>query len=355
MNTATRVGAFAAGLAVAFGAAYGIGNAVGPVGSDGSSSHGGHGASASAPAGGAGQDHTGHGGTPAAAAQAPAAQAAAGGLQISERGYTLVPQADPPPAGATADFRFRILGPDGQPWTRYEKAHDKELHLIVARRDLSGFRHVHPVLGADGTWSVPLAFPAAGDYRVFADFTPTGDPAGGLTLGADVSVPGDYRPTPLPAASRIAEVDGYTVTLEGDLTTAPGQLTLSVTRNGVPVTDLQPYLGAFGHLVALRQGDLAYLHVHPEGAPGDGKTPAGPGISFHAEAPSAGAYRLYLDFRHQDVVRTAEFTVVVAPGGPAGAGPAAPPATTAPAAPAAPSGAPAETGADGHGADGHAH
>jgi hypothetical protein len=77
----------------------------------------------------------------------------------------------------------------------------------------------------------------------------------------------------------------------------------------VPVTDLQPYLAAYGHLVALREGDLAYLHVHPEGTPGDGKTAAGPGIGFVAEVPSAGGYRLFLDFQHDGVVRTAEFTV----------------------------------------------
>jgi hypothetical protein len=82
-----------------------------------------------------------------------------------------------------------------------------------------------------------------------------------------------------------------------------------VSRNGRPVTDLQPYLEAYGHLVALRDRDLAYLHVHPAGSPGDGTTAPGPGITFYATAPSNGAYRLFLDFRHDDQVRTAEFTV----------------------------------------------
>ena len=40
------------------------------------------------------------------------------------------------------------------------------------RRDLAGFQHVHPARGADGTWRVPLDLPAAGTYRVFADFAP---------------------------------------------------------------------------------------------------------------------------------------------------------------------------------------
>ena len=94
------------------------------------------------------------------------------------------------------------------------------------------------------------------------------------------------------------------------------ELTLSVSRDGRPVTDLQPYLAAYGHLVVLRDGDLAYLHVHPAGEPGDGTTPSGPDITFYATAPSVGDYRLFLDFQHGDVVRTAEFTVRATTGQP---------------------------------------
>jgi hypothetical protein len=152
--------------------------------------------------------------------------------------------------------------------------------------------------------------PAAGQYRVFADFQPAQrDDA--LTLGADLPAAGDYQPSPLPAAARSATVDGYTVTLDGDL--VPGTsstLTLTVARDGAPVTDLQPYLAAYGHLVALRDGDLAYLHVHPDGHPGDGRTSPGPQIVFHIEVPTAGPYRLFLDFQHDGVVRTVAFTAV---------------------------------------------
>ncbi|MFC7382248.1 hypothetical protein [Sphaerisporangium rhizosphaerae] len=163
-------------------------------------------------------------------------------------------------------------------------------------------------LTSDGVWSVTLTLPAAGAYRVFADFAPAGGSA--MTLGADLLVAGDYEPRALPAVTREVEVDGYSVGLGGDL--VPGRssrLTLRVTKKGEPVTDLEPYLGAYGHLVALRAGDLAYLHVHPDGAPGDGRTKPGPEIVFHAEVPSDGDYRLFLDFKHQGQVRTAGFTL----------------------------------------------
>ena len=89
--------------------------------------------------------------------------------------------------------------------------------------------------------------------------------------------------------STSAVVDDYEVTLDGDLVAGEeSELTLTVRRDGAPVTDLQPYLAAYGHLVALRDGDLAYLHVHPAGEPGDGTTEPGPGVTFYASAPSAG-------------------------------------------------------------------
>jgi hypothetical protein len=233
-----------------------------------------------------------------------AATATPEGLQTSRDGYTLVTVPAP-----TGTFAFRIDGPDGAPVREYLPQHDKDLHLIVVRRDLSGFRHVHPTLGADGVWRQQLALDQAGTYRVFADFAPA---AGGtpLTLGIDLHVAGDFRPVPLPEPATTATVDDYSVTLHGEPAAGQGaHLTLTVARDGRPVTDLEPYLAAFGHLVVLRDGDLAYLHVHPGGAPGDGVTPAGPDIAFHTELPSVGTYRFFLDFRHQGVVRTAEFTV----------------------------------------------
>ncbi len=313
MNTATRVGAFGAGLAVVFGAAFGVGQWAeprmprAPVPTHAES--GGHGGAEETGAEGGHGDSHGDG----------AAEAAAllpGGLQVAEQGYRLVLDHPTTAAGRDRKVSFRILFADAEPLRAYTTTHDKDLHLIAVRRDLAGFQHVHPTLDADGTWSTTLDL-TPGTWRVFADFDPAGE-ATAMTLGTDLFVPGPLAPQPLPEPARTAEVDGYTVTLDGDLTPgADSRLTLSVSRDGTPVTDLQPYLAAYGHLVALRQGDLAYLHVHPDGEPGDGHTEPGPAIVFHTTAPSAGTYRLYLDFKHGGVVRTAEFTVVAGKGAPA--------------------------------------
>ncbi len=292
MTTPVRVLAFLAALVAVFAVAVGVGTAVGPIDEPAAAEHGGMSPT----------DEGGHdGGHDSGTVGLPA------GLSVSEGGYTLR-LADPTaPAGRDVPLRFTIEDPDGAPVTAYDVDHGKRLHLIVVRRDFADFQHVHPELADDGTWSTTVDL-RPGAWRVFADFNPTGGV--GTTLGADLSVAGDYQPADAVPDSRTAQVGDYTVTVDGDLGAGTAaELTISVSRDGEPVTDLQPYLGAYGHLVALREGDLAYLHVHPEGSPDDGSTTPGPDISFVAEVPSRDRYRLFLDFRHDGVVRTAGFAL----------------------------------------------
>ncbi|MGH3898156.1 MAG: hypothetical protein ACRDTA_07855 [Pseudonocardiaceae bacterium] len=290
MNTAAKLSAYGAALALLVGGGYAAGTGVGPLSTATTAS-------------------AGHGGTHSGTLTETAG-GQPGGLSSSRGGYTLTPTDPTLTPGTTEDFTFRITGPDGAPVTTFDVEHDKRMHLIVVRRDTTDFQHVHPEMTPDGTWRVPLTLPAAGSYRTFADFTPTGSE--GTTLGVDLISPGTFEPvTHVP--SRTAHTDEYTVELEGDLVPSQASpLTLTINKEGRPVTDLQPYLAAYGHLVALREGDLGYLHVHPEGSPSDGRTPAGPAIEFVAEVPSAGNYRLFLDFQHGGMVRTAEFTVAAA-------------------------------------------
>jgi hypothetical protein len=115
---------------------------------------------------------------------------------------------------------------------------------------------------------------------------------------------------------------GYEVHLAAGSMVAgqPVQLLFHITRDGLPVA-VQDYLGAQGHLVALRASDLAYLHTHPAGgagghAHGGGHAHAGHGepvlpVMFETEFPSGGRYRLFLQFKHEGQVHTAAFTTTV--------------------------------------------
>lgn len=103
-----------------------------------------------------------------------------------------------------------------------------------------------------------------------------------------------------------ARTDGYVVSLSRPAALTAGRestLRFAVTRNGRPVTGLQPYLGAYGHLVALHAPGLEYSHVHPA----EENLTAGT-ITFDADLPKAGPYRLFMQFRAAGRVHTAAFT-----------------------------------------------
>ena len=222
------------------------------------------------------------------------------GLAVNDAGMTLALDRTEIEAGRETALRFRIAGSDGQAVRDFAVEHEKRMHLIVVRRDLSGFQHLHPELDQTGTWATPLTIPEAGIYRVFADFK-RGE--SNQTLAADLAVDGPVDWQALPPAADVARTaDGYEVRMEGTNSQAGGEseLRFSVRRQGQEV-EVEPYLGAGGHLVALREGDLAYLHVHPTG------NEAGP-VAFATEFPSEGRYRLFLQFKHQGEVHTAAFT-----------------------------------------------
>jgi hypothetical protein len=301
VNAAARLTVFAAVLLAAFGSAWAVGAAVGP--GDGPPDVDAHAEGDGAHSGsddGHGDDST----TPTAD------DGALPGLASTVAGYTLVPLRPTLAAGDAVRFAFRVTGPDGSAVTDYTEAHEKDLHLIVVRRDLSQFQHVHPVLSGDGVWSVDLDLSKAGSYRAYADVVPA-DLGRNVVLGTDLDVAGDYRPAALPAATTSTTVDGFDVRMTGHPEAGvETDLTFTVSRDGEPVGTLQPYLGAYGHLVTLRTGDLAYLHTHP-GEDAEPGVAGGPDVEFMTTFPSPGTYRLFLDFQVDGVVRTAELTVDV--------------------------------------------
>lgn len=368
-STPVRLAAFAALLVVAFGAAFGLGAVIDPT--SGEARSGGHAQASHADGAddgsghGAGRDGAApaHDGTHASGA-GHAASAATTGLQAAQDGLRLAPERTRATAGRAGTYRFRIEDAAGRAVRAgYELESERELHLIVVRRDGRGFQHLHPRRAADGTWSTPLTLSSGGSHRVLADFVVDGTRR---VLGVDLEASGDYRPAPPAAPARAAEVDGLRVALDG-APRAARESTLRfrvTTAGGHPVLGLQPYLGARGHLVALREGDLSYLHVHPVAAHGGGEDDAaadhghagdaaahhhesapdasssdhdgttthlhedgtqhvhgadGAGgsdpdgaIAFAATFPDAGRHRLYLQFRIAGVVRTVPFVVDVA-------------------------------------------
>lgn len=292
MNTATRLGLYTAGLALAFGTAFTVAGAAIPKTAVA------EGMAAAAQAHGShdSMGDMGDAGTPH-------------GVALAAGGYQLGPVHAPAEVGSAGTLSFTIDDAAGHPLRDYATSHEKELHLIVVRTDGSEFRHVHPQRTPDGTWTIPWTWEEAGSYRVFADFVPASS-TDSVTLTRTVDVAGPVTLAATPSKARTARVDGFDVTIAGDLRGgASSELTVSVAKDGAPITTLHPYLGAFGHLVVLRDGDLAYLHVHPEGADPQAGQLGGPTVRFAAEAPSSGRYLLYFDFQIDGAVHTGAFVL----------------------------------------------
>jgi len=221
------------------------------------------------------------------------------GLLATEAGYTLVPGGTTLTGAPGEVLTFRIVGRDGAPLIRYVTQHERDLHFVLVSRNLLVYDHLHPTLGPEGAWSVALPALPPAQYHGYANFVPAGAHAT-VTLGVELLVPGVFTAIPLPETGPVVEVDGYTVRLES----AGSVLTFVVEQDGRPVGDLDPYLGATGHLVAVRASDLRYSHAHPVG----GADNRGPKVPFHLELATPGDYRLFLDFSHHAVVHTAAFT-----------------------------------------------
>jgi len=170
---------------------------------------------------------------------------------------------------------------------------------------------VHPAMAADGTWTANLAALTPGSYRAYVAFNAKN--ASGATvaevLSTPLTVPGAAVATAPPAPTGRAQVDGYTLTVSGESMAAMSNtLTVTVSKGGRPVTDLQPYLDTYAHLTAIHAGDLAFAHLHPEGAAATAST-GGPTLTFQTMMPESGDWRFFIQFQTDGVLHTAAVTV----------------------------------------------
>ena len=285
MSAPLRLGLFAAALALVFVASAVAGSAVGPEPRD----------EPAEPAHAAGDEMAGgHGG----------GAHEVRGLASAQDGLRLVVAGPELPRGRAQRLVFRIADEHGDTVRNFDVEHTKRMHVIVARRDLTGFQHLHPTQRPDGTWEAPVKLRDAGSYRLFADFSRDGEPQ---TLATDLRVDGraDLRDLPAPAPSATSD-GGYDVRLAAT-DAHPGEeseLRFEISKDGEPVRT-EEYLGAGGHLVALREGDLAFLHVHPTNDAGSDE------IAFASTFPTEGRYRLFLQFQQDGEVQTVAFTRAV--------------------------------------------
>jgi hypothetical protein len=213
-------------------------------------------------------------------------------------------------ANEETELTVQITGEDGKPVSEFETNHEKLLHLIVVNHDLSFFNHIHPEFQGDGKFTVNTAFPAGGEYKLFADFVPAG--GSNTTLSEWVNVEGqEGEHTAIePDEKLLKEVGGKEIELAISEMKAEEEVTLTFhirdakTKEGID--SLEPYLGAVGHVVILSADAEQYLHVHPLD-----ETATGPTAQFATSFPQSGTYKIWGQFQHEGEVFTVPFVVAV--------------------------------------------
>jgi hypothetical protein len=231
-----------------------------------------------------------------------------GGLAPTGYGYTLSlpdPTADP---GQDQFVEFKITGPDGKAVSRLQETEGARMHLIAIRSDLTGYQHIYPEQNEGSSWWAALNL-TPGSWRIIVDFEPTAALGREIVLGTELQVSGDFRAEQLAAPTDRVAVDGFVATVSGGLSTYGGkELSVDITRDGQPVTDLLLAHGTLGHAVMIRPGDLGYLHLHANPVVASNR---GPRITFSGPIPEPGTFLVFVEFTRGEATRVAPFTVTV--------------------------------------------
>jgi major membrane immunogen (membrane-anchored lipoprotein) len=207
-------------------------------------------------------------------------------------------------------IQIQIHDEKGQPVQKFDTTHEKKLHLIAVSKDLSYFSHIHPEWKGNGLFEIKTQFPAGGEYKLYSDFVPTFGSA--TTKSEWVKVKGQTVPAiPVKPDSQLTKsVDGKEITLTIDQLKAGKEAALNFhikdNKSKKPITNLQQYLGAVGHVVILTEDANEYLHVHPME-----EKATGPDAKFMTTFPKSGIYKIWGQFQHEGKVITVPFVVKV--------------------------------------------
>jgi hypothetical protein len=229
-----------------------------------------------------------------------------------------------PRAGEPLRLRFTVRHPSSGAVVRdLAVVHDKPYHLFVISQDMEDYQHIHPQPQPDGALLVELRLARPGYYRLFSDFFPVGGTpqvVPGLLVTADAATDlASSRARLVPDAVLQRTAGGTTATLKlpvgGLVAGREEKLALHVAdaATGAPATDIEPYLGAFGHALVMSEDTLHYVHAHPiEQLPPAGASRGGPDLTFKALLPKPGRYRIWAQVSRAGLVSTLPFTVEAA-------------------------------------------
>jgi putative copper resistance protein D len=234
-------------------------------------------------------------------------------------------------AGTPVSITVHLEDRKGRPLQGLQTHHERILHTVIIGKDLNVFAHIHPEdLGAltsemlgKATFPLQYTFPKAGVYIIGIDFA-TEDGIYGKTAYLTVSGQPHMGAATIDL-SRTKNFGPYRVVL----TSSPKELKAGeetvlaylIEKDGMPVTDLQPYLGAPMHLAVVRADLTQFMHTHGvlpgETQPHDDHMHAmppekfGPEIDAYVVFPTQGIYKIFVQVQHNGKVLLFDFMVKV--------------------------------------------
>lgn len=228
--------------------------------------------------------------------------------------------------GKPVQFRFSIFHPKtGKQIQDFNILHDMPFHLFVVSRDFSHFDHLHPTKQSDGSFTIQTTLPKAGHYQIFCDLFP----AGGMPQVIHKNlVTAGYVGDVIAAQAKLTPDKSFSKTLDGmrfELKFDPAapvagkeavlKYHITDAQTGQPVTNIQPYLGAWGHTLILSEDATDYLHSHPvEMIPEEvdrRRLVSKADIDFDTFFPRPGNYKIWSQFQRNNKITTVSFNVSV--------------------------------------------
>lgn len=231
------------------------------------------------------------------------------GMAASDAMLMVSTKPNPATAGTPATLNMMIHKADGSMVRNFEVTHDKLVHLIIVSDGLEHFAHLHPEVDRSGNLTTEFTFPSGGKYRLFADHKGSGDSA--ATARGELQVQGEAGRAPellpnVPGMVRGEELSAN-ITLDASQSDSVRVSFRIADSNGGPVTDLEPYLGAMGHLVIISADGSKYVHAHPnESSQGESGE-----VSFQAHFTSPGTYKGWGQFQRAGKVHTIPFVAKI--------------------------------------------
>jgi hypothetical protein len=231
-----------------------------------------------------------------------------------------------PHSGEKVSLRFLLFHPKtGAQIKEFNVVHTKLFHLFIVSHDLQHYAHIHPIQQPDGSFTIETVLPEPGQYEIFCDVFPVDGTPRVLhrSLSTADSPDADHAMQPrLDAGQSLTKtVAGirFALTLQPPQPVAgrPTLLQYSVVNDetGEPITDLQPYLGAWGHAISLREDATGFLHSHAtrlfSGGPDRSRLPGDPQLAFSAVFARPGLHRVWSQIQHKNEVVTVSFDVSV--------------------------------------------